>query len=200
MKYTIYVHYLKSNPELARYVGFTSREPYTRWNSGKGYKDQPFYKAIEKYGWENFEHKILEQGNAELSYISEREKYWCDYYNAYDTIPGGYVKYSGYIGTRPTFITVKDKRTKAPFLQINQDDWMTASKNLTGTAFRVYLLLAQLPPNSEFEYSPSEIRDRGITSKSSAVRARRELEEKGYIENGFFYVQSKEKRDKQLTK
>lgn len=77
---------------------------------------------------------------------------------------------------------------------------MTASKNLTGTAFRVYLLLAQLPPNSEFEYSPSEIRDRGITSKSSAVRARRELEEKGYIENGFFYVQSKEKRDKQLTK
>lgn len=36
--------------------------PKRRWNNGNGYKTQVFYRAIQKYGWNNFEHKILFKG------------------------------------------------------------------------------------------------------------------------------------------
>ena len=37
----------------------TKQKPQYRWNDGNGYKTQLFYKAILKYGWDNFEHYIL---------------------------------------------------------------------------------------------------------------------------------------------
>jgi hypothetical protein len=37
--------------------------PEYRWNHGKGYiKNQYFYRAIQKYGWNNFQHEILFSG------------------------------------------------------------------------------------------------------------------------------------------
>lgn len=43
-----------------RYVGITSQDPEKRWLNGHGYsRDLPFGRAIEKYGWGNFEHRIL---------------------------------------------------------------------------------------------------------------------------------------------
>ncbi len=55
----VYVHTNKVNGK--RYVGVTSQEPEKRWNEGRGYtKRQPhMYNAIQKWGWENFEHEIL---------------------------------------------------------------------------------------------------------------------------------------------
>lgn len=41
------------------YIGLTSMEPRKRWLSGTGYKGQPFYNAIAKYGWDNIEHIII---------------------------------------------------------------------------------------------------------------------------------------------
>lgn len=42
------------------YVGITSKSVYERWkNNGYGYVSQPFYKAIQKYGWNNIEHYII---------------------------------------------------------------------------------------------------------------------------------------------
>lgn len=43
------------------YIGITSKEnPNRRWRNGEGYyKSLFFYNAIKKYGWDNFEHKIL---------------------------------------------------------------------------------------------------------------------------------------------
>lgn len=36
------------------------QEPEKRWRKGEGYKSSPhFYSAIQKYGWDNFEHNIL---------------------------------------------------------------------------------------------------------------------------------------------
>lgn len=57
--YTVYVHINKTNGK--RYVGITSKEkPEHRWNSGRGYKENPyFYSAIKKYGWDGFEHVII---------------------------------------------------------------------------------------------------------------------------------------------
>lgn len=59
--YYIYCHVNKINHKI--YFGITCREPYKRWGSGGcNYKGSPhFYCAIQKYGWDNFEHIVLKQ-------------------------------------------------------------------------------------------------------------------------------------------
>lgn len=53
----MYVHISPSNKY---YVGITSRRPEERWRSGKGYKhNSHFTNAINKYGWDNFQHEIV---------------------------------------------------------------------------------------------------------------------------------------------
>ena len=45
------------------YIGITSKKPEQRWLNGRGYeKSKKFYNAILKYGWNSFEHIILESG------------------------------------------------------------------------------------------------------------------------------------------
>lgn len=57
-KYLLYIHENKINGKV--YVGITSKEnPEKRWLKGNGYKGSYFYNAIQKYGWDGFEHKVL---------------------------------------------------------------------------------------------------------------------------------------------
>ena len=64
--WSVYVHTNKVNGK--RYVGITSQQPEKRWLNGRGYDSHlPIGRAIEKYGWENFEHDIL------YSDVTERE-------------------------------------------------------------------------------------------------------------------------------
>jgi group I intron endonuclease len=57
LKYTIYVHI---SPHNKYYVGITSQDINRRWQNGYGYRNQKlFYRAIEKYGWNNFQHEII---------------------------------------------------------------------------------------------------------------------------------------------
>lgn len=56
-KWTVYLHI---SPSQKFYVGITGRDPQERWgNNGYGYHNQPFFRAIEKYGWDNFHHIII---------------------------------------------------------------------------------------------------------------------------------------------
>ena len=56
--WTVYCH---TTPSGKRYIGITSQKPEKRWSNGNGYiKDTPFGKAIEKYGWDNIKHEILD--------------------------------------------------------------------------------------------------------------------------------------------
>lgn len=56
--FTVYLHRNKTNGKV--YVGITSKSPKRRWKNGLGYSDQSlFWRAIVKYGWDNFEHEIL---------------------------------------------------------------------------------------------------------------------------------------------
>ncbi len=58
--YTVYQHKNKINGKV--YIGITKQKPEQRWRHGQGYKSSPhFYAAIQKYGWDNFEHNILFQ-------------------------------------------------------------------------------------------------------------------------------------------
>lgn len=56
--YSVYMHKNKINGKV--YIGITSLKTWRRWDCGRGYKNQIlFYRAIEKYNWNNFEHIIL---------------------------------------------------------------------------------------------------------------------------------------------
>lgn len=58
-KWSVYIHTCKVNQKT--YVGITCKKPELRWGyQGNGYKGQAFFKAIQKYGWDNFDHKIVE--------------------------------------------------------------------------------------------------------------------------------------------
>ena len=56
--FTVYCHI---SPNGKKYVGITAQEPEVRWNNGLGYKHRNphFWRAIQKYGWNNIEHIVL---------------------------------------------------------------------------------------------------------------------------------------------
>lgn len=55
--YIVYMHLFPNNK---KYIGITSKKPKQRWENGTGYITQKLMnRAIEKYKWENIEHKIL---------------------------------------------------------------------------------------------------------------------------------------------
>lgn len=59
--YIVYMHINKVNNK--KYIGITKHQnAEKRWKNGKGYDGQVFYKAVCKYGWTNFEHKVLIHG------------------------------------------------------------------------------------------------------------------------------------------
>lgn len=57
--YIVYQHKNKINGKV--YIGITMQAPEKRWGrNGCNYKSSPhFYSAIQKYGWDNFEHNVL---------------------------------------------------------------------------------------------------------------------------------------------
>lgn len=63
--YCVYVHINKVNGK--RYYGITCQLPQERWKRGSSYKGQPkFYNAIVKYGWDNFEHNVVQSGLSKI--------------------------------------------------------------------------------------------------------------------------------------
>lgn len=55
--YIVYMHIL---PNKKRYIGITKQTPEERWKNGLGYNTQLiFWRAIQKYGWDNIDHIIV---------------------------------------------------------------------------------------------------------------------------------------------
>lgn len=55
--------YIHISPDERKYIGITQQSLNLRWRNGKGYqRNQYFWRAINKFGWENFKHEILFQG------------------------------------------------------------------------------------------------------------------------------------------
>ena len=99
MGYCIYTHINKINGKV--YVGLTSMEPEERWRDGKGYhKGTYFRNAIDKYGFDNFEHKIIKDGltKEEASYW---EQYYISFYNSTDRRHGYNMSSGGECGGHP---------------------------------------------------------------------------------------------------
>lgn len=61
--YKVYMHV---SPSGKKYVGITCQPVCQRWRNGKGYaRNEHFYRAIKKYGWNSFKHIILHDGLSE---------------------------------------------------------------------------------------------------------------------------------------
>lgn len=60
--YCVYIHTNKINNKV--YIGMTSQKPHHRWGKdGRRYDECPmFWRAIQKYGWDNFSHKVIMKG------------------------------------------------------------------------------------------------------------------------------------------
>lgn len=62
--FIVYAHVNKINNK--KYIGITSKKPEARWGKdGANYRNQHFNRAIEKYGWDNFDHLILYENLSE---------------------------------------------------------------------------------------------------------------------------------------
>ena len=91
----IYAHINKTNGK--RYIGQTKQTPNERWRSGKGYKGSPyFYHAIQKYGWNNFEHQIIEKDISTQEEANLKEKYWISIFQSNDHKYGYNIEVGGH--------------------------------------------------------------------------------------------------------
>ncbi len=59
--FVVYIH--TNNINGKKYIGITSQNVNRRWRNGQGYyQNEHFYRAICKYGWDNFTHQIVKAG------------------------------------------------------------------------------------------------------------------------------------------
>lgn len=94
--------YCHTSPSNKKYIGqTTSSNPKYRWSGKNSYTSNRYFSAaINKYGWENFSHEILEQHEAEskeslMEKLNEREAFLITKYNTlapngYNILPGGH--------------------------------------------------------------------------------------------------------------
>ena len=90
--FKVYLHKNKINKKV--YIGITRQSTHERWRAGgRGYKSQKkFWNAIQKYGWDNFEHIVLHKNLTELQAIeieTELIIQWDSVQNGYNSRPGG---------------------------------------------------------------------------------------------------------------
>lgn len=133
-EYYVYKHTCIANGKI--YIGITRKDPKTRWLGGSGYANNKyFYRAIEKYGWnEGFIHEIIFK---ELSKeeAEEKEQYLIAFYKSnqkeygYNLQSGGSVNYTlseegrkhisqAKKGKRINFNYEKAKEKRTPIVQL----------------------------------------------------------------------------------
>lgn len=92
--YYIYCH---TFPNGKRYVGITRTSPERRWGKGKNYSTCPLVdRAIQKYGWENIEHTVIDMAES-TEEAESKEQYYISLFRSnepeygYNVLPGGNV-------------------------------------------------------------------------------------------------------------
>ena len=79
-EFVIYKHTNIINKKI--YIGQTCQSPPSkRWYPSNYKNNEYFYSAIQKYGWDNFTHEIIES-NLTLEEANIREEYWIKHYDS----------------------------------------------------------------------------------------------------------------------
>lgn len=105
MNFIVYRH---AAPNGKSYVGMTRYTMERRARGGVGYvKSSAFYRAILKYGWDNFAHEILESGLT-FDEACEKERYYIKKYRSLTT-ENGYNLDDGGKATHTTSEETKQK-------------------------------------------------------------------------------------------
>lgn len=92
MNYTVYKH---TSPSGKVYIGITVQEVEKRWQKGRGYiHNEYFYRAITKYGWDNFKHEILFT-NLTKEEAEQKEIDLIKLYNSTDKFYGYNIQHGG---------------------------------------------------------------------------------------------------------
>ena len=125
----VYIHTNKINNK--KYIGITKNKVYSRWQNGKGYIkfQEVFGRAIQKYGWDNFEHKILFK-NLTHEEAKNKEKFLVKYYNTYVNFENS-MGYNMTLGGDNHRIGKNEKMSEArkgkgnPMYGKNYEDYMT---------------------------------------------------------------------------
>lgn len=115
--YCVYMHKNLINGKI--YIGQSSNLK-DRWSrNGERYKGcTHFYAAIQKYGWENFEHTILEENISEED-IGNREQYWIAYYQANQREKGYNLTEGGETGKLSEETKQKMSESRLKYLDLN---------------------------------------------------------------------------------
>ena len=139
----IYRHINKINNKS--YIGLTKQEPTKRWQNGLGYNlTQPlFFNAIKKYGWENFDHEILESNISSFEEAASREIFWIDTFHTWVKDPNclGYNLTRGGEGTPGHIVSeeTRQKISKANTGRKRSEDFkQNLSKRLSGAGNPFY--------------------------------------------------------------
>ena len=107
--------YKHTSPNGKVYIGITGQKLERRWRNGNGYKRcSIFWRAIEKYGWNNIEHEKMAEGltkeeaeKMEIELISQYKSNRCEF---------GYNSASGGLANKPS------KETKRKLSEINKGE------------------------------------------------------------------------------
>lgn len=103
-----YIVYMHTAPNNKKYIGITFKAPEERWGyNGYGYKTQTkFYRAIQKYGWENFKHEILYTNLTK----AEAEQKEIELIKLYDSKNNGYNSDDGGNGSTGHSVSEESKK------------------------------------------------------------------------------------------
>lgn len=184
--YTIYRH---TSPSGKVYIGMTRQSLTKRWNNGNGYATNLyFFRAIKKYGWNNFKHDTLLEGltqdEAELA-----EKLFIGYYKANNPIYGYNIENSG------NSIHKHSEATKEKIRQANTGKRHTEESKAKMSASR-----KGKPFSQEHKEAMSKARQgkpSPMKGKKHSDKTRRKMSEMRRGENNEFYGRHHTKETKE---
>lgn len=172
--YKLYVHIV---PNGKKYFGITSQKVEQRWGkNGDGYRTQYFYRAIQKYGWENIKHYVLFE-NLTKEEAEQKEVYLIKKNNTVDSRFGYNVDFGGALHGKHSPATREKLRLSHLGKKLSEETKRKMSISRTGqkrtveTREKLRLLrIGEKNPNYNKKMSEEQKKIRSEISKEKSIK------------------------------